>query len=278
MASDRTSVGAALAERALAKLATAAGEHADELLVLGGLTPPLLVRNAPVPHLGTTDIDILVEVALPYEEDDEGTDYAWLERALHDSGFSPHGSGVTWVTNVGATVTIDLVCDRRGTPPGTTLTIRGCREAAGFNLRGPRAARCDAVRRALAVPGTDETVEVSFAGLGGFLLAKASAAVARQEEKDWYDFFYVAIHNDAGGPRAAAEAMRSGACADFATEFADAVVAVVRWATDGERPAAVAYANGMVRVGDDTDAETLVEDAATAAFAIAKTLGIAINR
>ena len=274
MASERSTVGAALAERALATLAVAAGEHARELLVVGGLTPPLLARNAPVDHLGTTDIDILVEVALPYEEDDDGIDYGWLERALHESGFRRHGSGATWVTSTAPRVTIDLVCDRPGTPPGTTVTIRGCAEACGFNLRGPRAARCDAVPRTLPVPGTDDTVVVSFAGLGGFLLAKASAAAARQKDKDWYDFYYVAIHNDAGGADAAAAALLATACAPFVTEFRQEVSYVLRWAVEGDRPAAEAYARAMAEAGDRTDPDVLREDAATAAYVVAHALGI----
>ena len=43
------------------------------------------------------------------------------------------------------------------------------------------------------------------AGLARFLLSKAAAAYSRQLPKDWYDIAYVLMHNDAGGPVAAAE-------------------------------------------------------------------------
>jgi hypothetical protein len=274
LGSERTSAGAQLAASALARLAAASGDHARELLVVGGLTPPLLAGDAPVGHLGTTDIDVLVEVALPYEEDDEGADYGWLERALRDAGFEPVGAGATWATRAGPRVTIDLVCDRPGTAPGAMLTIRGCTDACGSNLLGPRAARCDAVTRTLPVPGSSATVDVPFAGLGGFLLAKASAASIRQVEKDFYDFYYVVIHNDAGGPRAAGEAMRAGGCGAYAVEFADAVTYVLREAVRGDRPAAAAYATSMERAGDDTDPDVLREDATSAAYAVARVLGL----
>ncbi len=43
-----------------------------------------------------------------------------------------------------------------------------------------------------------------FRGLAGFLLAKNAAARSRQRPKDWYDIAFVLLHNDEGGPEAAA--------------------------------------------------------------------------
>ena len=44
---------------------------------------------------------------------------------------------------------------------------------------------------------------MNVSGLAGFLLAKAAAAHSRRQ--DWYDVAFVLLHNDAGGPSAAAE-------------------------------------------------------------------------
>lgn len=46
-----------------------------------------------------------------------------------------------------------------------------------------------------------------MAGLAGFLLAKTAAAFGRRAPKDWYDIAFVLLHNDEGGPDAAAQAV-----------------------------------------------------------------------
>ena len=55
-------------------------------------------------------------------------------------------------------------------------------------------------------------------GLARFLLAKAAAAFSRRRAKDWYDIAFVLLHNDAGGPSAAAELVQ-----DRLTDEIDAV-------------------------------------------------------
>lgn len=47
--------------------------------------------------------------------------------------------------------------------------------------------------------------QVRFAALAGYLLAKVHALRNRRFEKDMYDFAYVLIHNDVGGPGPAAD-------------------------------------------------------------------------
>lgn len=44
-------------------------------------------------------------------------------------------------------------------------------------------------------------------GLAGFLLAKCATAHSRRTLKDWYDIAFVLLHDDAGGPEAAAQAV-----------------------------------------------------------------------
>lgn len=62
-----------------------------------------------------------------------------------------------------------------------------------------------------------QEAEINVTGLAGFLLAKAAAAHSRRKPKDWYDIAYVLLHNDAGGPRHAAERVRSRFEADLAS-------------------------------------------------------------
>lgn len=258
-----------LVEEALLSLALGAGDHAGDLLVVGGLTPAVLAATAPVPHHGTTDLDLLLEVGLVYDQDD--VDLGWLEEALHGAGFRPR-VGWVWEWSM-APVKVDLVCDRVGSPR-TEIALPGCRHASAMNLPGPRAARCDAVPRTIGAGRDGRSVVVRFAGLGGYLLSKASAARVRGLPRDFYDFYFVALHNDAGGPVPAADAMRRDTCAGMLAELRDELRYTLRAAVTGERAGARAYAEEMRVVGDDTSYETLMQDAATASYDIARTLGI----
>jgi hypothetical protein len=78
------------------------------------------------------------------------------------------------------------------------------------NLRGTGFTARDVVVRTLTtrIGGVMHAAEVTVAGLAGFLLAKSAAAHIRGAPKDWYDVAFVLIHNDEGGPEAAAEAVR----------------------------------------------------------------------
>ncbi len=79
------------------------------------------------------------------------------------------------------------------------------------NLRGTGFASRDFSAHELRarIGGVDHVAEVNVTGLAGFLLAKAAAARARRSAKDWYDVAFVLLHNDAGGPTAAAAAVRA---------------------------------------------------------------------
>ena len=58
------------AEEALIRLAVALGERSTDVVIIGGLNPDFLVSGPPVSHLGTTDVDVLVEVGVHYDRED----------------------------------------------------------------------------------------------------------------------------------------------------------------------------------------------------------------
>lgn len=204
----------ALAERTLATFLSHLGSHKHDVVVIGGLNPDLLTERPPAPHLGTTDVDLLLEVGFVYDRDD--LDFAWLEIALTASGFAPAiaGSGWRWSRKVdGVPVLLELLCD---TPDnrGQELALPGCDRATAMNLSGPAPALTDTRLVELPVPPGDRSATVHdfvqgrFAGLGGYLLAKSAAVVGRRLAKDYYDLAYVMLYNP-GGPRAAAHAVAS---------------------------------------------------------------------
>ena len=93
----------------------------------------------------------------------------------------------------------------------------GCKQLGAMNLRGTGYVREDWTIEEITgtVPdGERVTVKARFAGLCGYLLAKATAARERGKEKDYYDFAYVLIYNRLGGPVEAARALQKSKLGD----------------------------------------------------------------
>lgn len=258
----RTRAGRDLAERALARLVAELGEHATGVTVIGGLNADLLTEVDEVPHQGTLDVDLHVQVGLVYERDDD--DFGWLEDALLRARFAPlAGTGWRWVSRVDEVpVVLDLLCDVLDNRD-QEIPLPGCEQAGAMNLPGPSAAAADAIVRTLHLD--TGAVAVRFADLGGYLLAKASAAFHRGKDKDFYDLGYVLLHNTRGGPVAA------GRAAARAVPVPDDVgyVRLFRAALTRLADAAVArtYAEQRRRDGESIDVEVLTQDAVGAAIA-----------
>jgi hypothetical protein len=134
------------------------------------------------------------------------------------------------------------------------------------NLRGSGFAARDYVAREprARIGGVDHVAEVNVAGLAGFLLAKAAAARSRRKLKGWYDIAFVLLHNDAGGPAAAAT--------DVQQRFGEELVGAIRTALDDltanfQGPGtqgAKAYAAQMLIDHPELDERTLLADAVLA--------------
>jgi hypothetical protein len=73
------------------------------------------------------------------------------------------------------------------------------------------------------ISGQPAIVEVRVATLPAYLLAKTHAAYGRGFERDWYDIAYVVLHNDGGGPEAAAARVRRVFAADLLGQTATAL-------------------------------------------------------
>ncbi|MCC2314151.1 hypothetical protein [Cellulomonas xiejunii] len=194
---------------------------------------------------------------------------AIAEAALDATGFVPVGESRAWqwvMTLDDTPVRIDLltdVLDHRG----QQLTVPGCTRMTVQNVAGPAPALRDPVIRRLAVPSGDLTtwVDVPFANLGGYLLAKAAAVLGRRADRDPYDLAFVVQHNTAGGPRAAARAARAALPAGREQEFDGVLRAALAQLTDPRGRAARLYATQRVADGDPLPVDVLAADAAAAA-------------
>ncbi|HMO10341.1 MAG TPA: hypothetical protein PKB06_02275 [Actinotalea sp.] len=259
-----------LAGRALARFAVAVGDHATEFSVIGGLNADLLTGPQDPPHQGTNDVDVLIEVGFVYDRDDQ--DFGWLERALQEGGFTADPSGRAWVWWLrldGVQVRLDLLCD---TPdnPGEEIALPGAAKVAAQNVAGPAPALSDVIERDIpfaVLPGTvsDAAIRVRFAGLGGYVLAKAAAAHHRREPRDFYDLAFVLIYNSAGGPtdavNAAVAAVPARPHSDHVALWRAALTALAAPEGEGAR----AYARQRRVDGDQTPEDVLAQDASAAA-------------
>jgi hypothetical protein len=268
---DRSRIARAAAEAALVRVVHHYGAR-PEFVVLGGLVPALLCSNSGVSHAGTTDVDVQVDLEIECGV----VNTARLEQALRNAEFEPTNGRVwRWKFDGGATVVkFELLADLETAPSGDVLSFKGCEQLGAVNLRGTGFAARDVVTRTLRGRiGEDlRVVEVNVTGLAGFLLAKSAAARSRRKTKDWYDVAFVLLHNDAGGPRAAALAVRAA--------FPDDLVGSVRTALDDlaanfARPGdqgPQAYASQMLVDHPELDGPTLQADAALAVAEFYETL------
>jgi len=153
-----------------------------------------------------------------------------LEQALRNAEFEPDRDRVwRWVaqgTPMGTVVKFELLADLDTAPAGATVAFDTCEELGAVNLRGTGFAARDIVVQELRarIGDLQRTVEINVTGLAGYVLAKTAAAYSRRELKDWYDLAFVLLHNDIGGPSAAADAVRG--------HFGDEIVGSIRTALD----------------------------------------------
>ncbi len=205
------------AERALIRVVHHYGAR-PEFVVLGGLVPDLLCSGSGFTHAGTTDVDVQVDLEIACGS----VNTTRLERALRNAEFQPDEERVwRWRADglPGKTVVkFELLADLESAAAGAIITFDGCDALGATNLRGTGFASQDPTTRELRarIGGVEQAAEVYVAGLAGFLLAKCAAAHSRRKPKDWYDIAFVILHNDAGGPEAAAESVLDRFCGDLA--------------------------------------------------------------
>ena len=181
-------------------MATKLGDLLDEIIVVGGLVPYLLIdqKNLPSgldPHVGTMNLDMGLALAILNRER-----YRELGRRLRDAGFKPAVNDQgnkrlqTWTAVTPHPVTVDFLIplveerDKGGElrhfesdlaaiiTPGLELAFKDRRwkELSGRLPSGAWA-----------------TLKIPVCGPGAFTVLKALAFGSRGQNKDAYDLFYV---------------------------------------------------------------------------------------
>ncbi len=203
-AAGYTSEHVALVRATCLYVATKLGDLMDDLVVVGGLAPSLLVaQDGPVEaHVGTMDLDVGLTVALL----DEGRYQALTER-LRRAGFSQdenedgNPTRQRWKITGTAKVTVDFLIQptRPEDRGGRLRDIES--DFAAIIAPGLHLAFQDRARVTLSGPtilGEEATRDVWVCGAGAFVVLKALAFDLRGENKDAYDLFYVVRNFGAG--------------------------------------------------------------------------------
>lgn len=264
----------AYAEAALVRLVRAYGET-PEFVLLGGLVPDLLCSGAMRPHEGTTDVDVQVNL----EIQNDATNAKRLESALEESGFNASPDRIwRWRDESipGVVIKIEFLADLSNQPAQAIIVFDDCTSLGAVNLRGTRFASQDWVLRPITTTIDCEsvTVDVRVATLPAYLLAKSHAAHGRGLVKDWYDIAYVVLHNDEGGPGAAAELVRAVFGGDLVGQTETALGELGANFATPDAQGCAAYAQTMNRLHPELDVDVLANDALAGVSAFLVGLGI----
>jgi len=188
-------------------IATKLGDIMDELVVIGGLVPSLLIKQDELPegtdaHVGTMDLDVGLTLALL----DEGR-YKTLTERLRRAGFEQdvneegNPTRQRWKIEQPAKVTVDFLIppslpDDRG---GTLRDIEP--DFAAVIAPGLHLAFQDRERVTLegkTIMGEQARRDVWVSGPGAYVVLKSIAFRLRGENKDAYDLYYLVRNFGAG--------------------------------------------------------------------------------
>jgi hypothetical protein len=123
--SDYDDVTTARCERALVTLLGDIGPRSERVYLAGGLAPRYIIGSLPEgarPHVGTTDVDLIIGLAV---EDESPEAYRTLENNLRKAGFEAEHS-FRWKKNVeGATVIVEFLCETDQVERGKIFKPKG---------------------------------------------------------------------------------------------------------------------------------------------------------
>jgi len=199
--SGYTPDGTQLVESACLTVAVALGELLDQLCVVGGIVPVLLIdrqageyANPDDFHPGTNDLDVALGIALLHEEE-----YTEISRRLAGEGFGPdenedgNPTPQRWKLE-GVNVTVDfLIPTLPGHPPEKRVQPLQSNFAAyitpGLDVAFDERVEVDILGTTLKGEKVRRTIPVC--GPGAFVILKALAFRGRGFPKDAYDLVYV---------------------------------------------------------------------------------------
>jgi hypothetical protein len=208
---DYTADAIAACRAVLIELVHLMGEFRDQMVVVGGWVPALVLAGAPEPHAGTLDIDL----ALDFQKIAEAS-YRTILQALAARGYRQDPEQpfrffreVPLAGGEAVVVEVDLLAgEYGGTGPGhRTQPVQDtrARKARGCDLVFSNPVRVS-LEGELPNGGRDR-VTFQVAAIVPWLVMKGMALADRFKEKDAYDIYY-AVRYYPGGTEGLAAAFR----------------------------------------------------------------------
>lgn len=190
-------------------VATKLGDLVDDIVIVGGLVPSLLidqraVGSADERHAGTMDLDLGLATAILV-----GQRYQTLSQRLRQAGFIEDrnaGGNATrqrWRLEGPTPVTVDFLIAPSSPDDSSSRILHIEQDFAAIMTPGLHLAFEDRVRVRLegrTIFGEVAARDVWVAGPAAFVVLKALAFRNRGENKDAYDLFYVLRYLPAGLP------------------------------------------------------------------------------
>jgi hypothetical protein len=171
------------------------GPWRERIYLAGGLVPRYLVGQLPEgarAHIGTTDIDLVIGLALG---DETPETYRTLQSNLEKAHFEQREPSFRWARDVdGGAVLVEFLCETDKVEPGRIYRPKG--ESTGsklgaFNVRGAHLTRDDFIERVIEGErldaGGQSRVVVRVANVLPYTVLKVFAFQDRHENKDAYD-------------------------------------------------------------------------------------------
>jgi len=187
----------------LVEVMTVLGEFRENIVIVGGNVPPLLIKSADVKHPGTMDIDL----ALDNRRISDDT-YRTIVEALKARGYYQKEGEQPYMfyrdveseSGRKVTVKIDLLAGEYGG------TRRRHRHQKIQDAQARKARGCDLVFsnpvkvkvKGRLPNGATQEVTVKVPSIGPFLVTKGMALWGRIKEKDAYDIYYCCRHYSGG--------------------------------------------------------------------------------
>lgn len=206
---DYTADAVAAARSVMLELVRLLGEYRDDMVVIGGWVPDLLLQVIGPKHIGSTDVDI----ALNHRKITEAA-YRTILEHLTERGYVQGDQPYVFYRTVAVNgrdiqVQVDLLAGEYGG------TGRARRHQRVQDITPRKARGCDlafemsseVIIDGILPGGGKDSTSVRVAGIVPFIVMKAMAMADRMKEKDAWDIWYC-ITNYPGGLDALAEAFR----------------------------------------------------------------------
>ena len=187
----------------LVEVMTILGEFRENIVIVGGNVPPLLIKSADVKHPGTMDIDLAID-----NRRISNDTYQTIVEALKARGYYQKEGEQPYMfyrdvdteTGKRTTVKVDLLAGEYG-GTGSGHRHQKIQDAQARKVRGCDLAFSNPVKvkvKSRLPNGATHEVTVRVSSIGPFLVMKGMALWGRIKEKDAFDIYYCCRHYPGG--------------------------------------------------------------------------------